>query len=272
MKIIFLLLGILLIPLAALANAQNPLSIDAQTANIFYDYGESVGVSGKIQNYDHDLHSHLNVEFSVLNPAGQVITTGQTEQISTGSFSFNFIARGTSFESSGDYSIHIVFGTTEAEIPMFLKGGTEIPPDVTAPIILQLQDIVINATTVDALTEVTYNVQVTDDTDKTIKPICKPISGFSFSIGDTIVQCTARDSAGNFAIPMLFTVTVNPPEVTQIDPPSLELDAGPDDTTEQLIPDWVKNTMKWFVEGAITEREMISAIEYLINAGIIKLA
>ncbi|MFQ5441062.1 MAG: hypothetical protein ACE5DL_06330 [Nitrosopumilaceae archaeon] len=272
MKIIFLLLVISLIPLITLANAQTPLSIDAQTANIFYDYGESVGVSGKIQNYDPDLHSHLNVEYSVLNPSGDVITLGQTDQISTGSFSFNFIARGTSFESSGDYSIRLVFGTTETEIPMFLKGGSEIPPDVTAPIILQLQDIVVYAETVDGLTEVTYNVQVTDDTDEPIKPICKPTSGFSFSIGDTIVQCTARDSVGNFAIPMLFTVTVNPPEVTQIDPPSLELDAGPEDTSEQKIPDWVKNTMKWFIEGAITEDEIISAIQYLVNAGIIKLS
>ncbi|MGD8707463.1 MAG: hypothetical protein PVI88_02125 [Nitrosopumilaceae archaeon] len=38
----------------------------------------------------------------------------------------------------------------------------------------------------------------------------------------------------------------------------------------QLIPDWVKNTMKWFVEGQISEKEMISALEFLIKEGIIR--
>jgi len=57
----------------------------------------------------------------------------------------------------------------------------------------------------------------------------------------------------------------------QIDPPSLELDSGPSDSTVQKIPDWVKNTMQWFLDGAISEDEMISAIQYLVNEGIIKL-
>ncbi len=58
---------------------------------------------------------------------------------------------------------------------------------------------------------------------------------------------------------------------TQIDPPSLELDAGPSDESIQKIPDWVKNTMQWYLDGVISEDEMISAIQYLINEGIIKL-
>ena len=38
------------------AETQLPLSIDAHTNKNFYEYGESVGVSGKIKNYDADLH------------------------------------------------------------------------------------------------------------------------------------------------------------------------------------------------------------------------
>ena len=143
--------------------------------------------------------------------------------------------------------------------------------DNTKPIILQPVDIEIDAETIDALTTVTFEVFATDDTDDTIKPICKPTSGFSFSIGETIVQCTARDSAGNFAIPVSFTVIINPPEETQIDPPTSELESGPEDTSEPKIPDWVKNTMQWYLDGAISEDEMISAIQFLVNAGIIKL-
>ncbi len=270
MKIIFLLVLISMIPFAVLANAQTPISIDAHTNKSFYDYGESVGVSGKIKNYDSSLHSDIVLTYSVLDPTGEIITSGQTNQSPFGAFSFSVVARGTSFESSGDYSIQLVFGTAQNEIPLFLVGGgSETGPDVTAPVILQQVDIEITAETIDALTTVTFEVFATDDTDENIRPICKPASGFSFSIGETIVQCSARDAAGNFALPVSFTIIVNAPDETQIDPPSLELDAGPDDTSEQKIPDWVKNTMQWYIDGAISEDEMISAIQFLVNAGII---
>ena len=58
---------------------------------------------------------------------------------------------------------------------------------------------------------------------------------------------------------------------TQIDPPSLQLDAGPSDESIQKIPDWVKNTMQWFLDGVISEDEMIAAIQFLVKEGIIKL-
>jgi len=41
-------------------------------------------------------------------------------------------------------------------------------------------------------------------------------------------------------------------------------------TSESKIPEWVKNTMKWFVEGKISEDEMINALQFLIREGIIK--
>lgn len=36
------------------------------------------------------------------------------------------------------------------------------------------------------------------------------------------------------------------------------------------IPDWIKNIMQWYLDGVISEDEMISAIEFLIKEGIIK--
>ncbi len=58
---------------------------------------------------------------------------------------------------------------------------------------------------------------------------------------------------------------------TQIDPPSLQLDAGPADEQIQKIPDWVKNTMQWYLDGVISEDEMIAAIQFLVKEGVIKL-
>ena len=38
------------------------------------------------------------------------------------------------------------------------------------------------------------------------------------------------------------------------------------------IPKWVKDTMKWYVEGQITEDEMITVLEFLINQNVIKIS
>ena len=45
-----------------------------------------------------------------------------------------------------------------------------------------------------------------------------------------------------------------------------ELDIEP-----QKIRDWVKNTMQCNLDGVISEDEMISAIQFLVKEGIIKL-
>jgi len=37
------------------------------------------------------------------------------------------------------------------------------------------------------------------------------------------------------------------------------------------IPDWVKTTMQWYLDGSISEDEMISAIQFLVKIGLIHL-
>lgn len=39
----------------------------------------------------------------------------------------------------------------------------------------------------------------------------------------------------------------------------------------QLVPDWIRNTAKWYGEGSISETEFLNAIKYLIENKIIKL-
>ena len=124
-----------------------------------------------------------------------------------------------------------------------------VPLDVTSPKILQPHDIVVYAETHDGITRVTFDVLVIDDTDKIIQPTCKPSSGYFFGIGDTIVKCTAKDSAGNFATPVSFTVTINPPETT--------------------IPSWVKNVAGFWCQDKINDASFVEAIQYLIDNGII---
>lgn len=53
---------------------------------------------------------------------------------------------------------------------------------------------------------------------------------------------------------------------TQIDPPSLQLDTGPDDLTQ--IPDWVRGNAGWWSQGEIGDSDFVSGIQYLIKEGI----
>ena len=41
--------------------------------------------------------------------------------------------------------------------------------------------------------------------------------------------------------------------------------------TDNGIPEWVKNTMKWYVEGTVSEKEMITVLGFLIDQKIIKI-
>lgn len=275
-----------------------PLSIDAQTNKNFYDYGDSVGVSGKIKNYDKEIHLGNPLEYQVFNPGGKMIVLGDTEPGQFGAFSFNFIARGDLFLSGGAYSIEMTFGDVTTTLPMFFSGGEPEIEDETPPTILQPSDIEVYAESSDAVTQVTFDVFATDDVDDKITPTCKPESGFLFGIGQTIVKCTAKDSAGNFAIPVSFTVTVKLPTTSipvwvkdvagfwcmdQIDDTSfvqgiqylidngIIVVPGTSDgvSDSQEVPQWVKNNACWWSEDSITDLDFAKGIEYLVKQGII---
>jgi len=41
---------------------------------------------------------------------------------------------------------------------------------------------------------------------------------------------------------------------------------------DSKIPDWIRNIFIWYGEGAVSERELISSLKYLIDNGIIILS
>jgi HYR domain-containing protein len=70
------------------------------------------------------------------------------------------------------------------------------PADTTPPVITVPADITTNATS-PAGAVVSYTVGVTDDTDANPSLVCTPPSGGTFAIGNTTVNCTAKDASGN---------------------------------------------------------------------------
>jgi hypothetical protein len=102
--------------------------------------------------------------------------------------------------------------------------------DTTSPVITVPQNITVEATSTDGA-QVTYTVTAQDDVDGNatleedgstitqddiggdIDISCEPASGTTFPIGETTVECSATDEAGNTGTAS-FTVTVNPPPAT----------------------------------------------------------
>jgi HYR domain len=87
--------------------------------------------------------------------------------------------------------------------------GVTPEEDTTPPVITVPDDITEEATDEDGA-EVTYEVTATDDVDGAVDVDCQPPSGSVFPIGDTTVQCSATDEAGNTETAS-FTVTVEEP-------------------------------------------------------------
>lgn len=61
-------------------------------------------------------------------------------------------------------------------------------------------------------------------------------------------------------------ITPEPDEQSQIDTPSLQLEAGPVETTQ--IPEWIRGNAEWWANGAIGDSDFVTGIQYLIKEGI----
>jgi hypothetical protein len=80
------------------------------------------------------------------------------------------------------------------------------PSDTTKPVLNLPNNITAEATGSDGAT-VPYSADATDNVDGTIAANCLPVSGNTFPLGTTTVNCSATDAAGNTANGS-FTVTV----------------------------------------------------------------
>lgn len=84
-----------------------------------------------------------------------------------------------------------------------------VPVDVTPPVVTVPDDLVVEATAPEGAV-VDFTATATDAVDGPLDVTCIPSSGSTFSVGDTVVQCSATDAAGNTGTAS-FTVTVEAP-------------------------------------------------------------
>ena len=154
----------------------------------------------------------------------------------------------TSTDSSGN-SASASFNVTVSQI------------DVTVPFITIPDDMVIQSTSQDGVF-VTYSINGIDDIDGRVPVECSPTSGSMLPIGTTTVICTAVDSSGNSATES-FVVTVLEPKPAPT--------AEPTQPKAEGVPGWIKITAGFWVDGFSSDNEFVSAIEFLINEGVMVL-
>jgi Tol biopolymer transport system component/PKD repeat protein len=152
--------------------------------------------------------------------------------------------------ADGSGQTRLADGPGDSSNPDWGTAPNDEVEDTTPPVVLVPEDIVVNATTANGGTVVTYNVTAEDNVDGTatleedgttitqddiggnITISCEPASGSEFPVGDTEVECTATDEAGNVGGPVSFTVTVLPP-TPQPDPLTAEISSN---ATEGTAP------------------------------------
>jgi Bacterial Ig domain/HYR domain len=89
------------------------------------------------------------------------------------------------------------------------------PIDTTPPVVSVPEDIIAEATGPEGRI-VNYETNATDVVDGSVATVCNPVSGSMFALGQTRVECTANDAAGNNGRNE-FVITVRdttPPETT----------------------------------------------------------
>lgn len=91
--------------------------------------------------------------------------------------------------------------------------------DTTPPELVVSDDLSVEATASSGAV-VDYSVSATDLVNGPVSPVCVPESGSIFTLGETTVNCTATDEAGNASEAGMFVVTVTDATAPVLDLPA----------------------------------------------------
>ena len=116
----------------------------------------------------------------------------------------------------------VSYPTITPTIPIVTSGSpTVLPVELFEPVVTPPANVTAEAANTGGAPVAYSGASASDSVGGALMPICTPVSGSTFPLGDTVVTCSATDSAGN-STSAGFTVTVQdtiPPTVTP--PPSL---------------------------------------------------
>lgn len=255
-----------------------------------YSEGDTMRIYGHASNDDPSVVSMI-----IKAPNSNLVYIKQAT-LHNNEFSFDLIAGGEVWNQTGEYVVTVNHGNSISNTGFWFDVTTSIPKntDSVAPLLLVPSDIIVN--TQDGKVRVDYTVKAIDDVDGILQPVCNPLSGTYFGLGDTLVTCSAKDYSGNRAQEKFLVTVVNQ---TQI-PPWIKDVAGfwcsgeiedesfldamsylvennviivpkitPNSGNSDEIPNWIKNNACWWSDGIISDSDFTAGIQYLISNGII---
>ena len=153
----------------------------------------------------------------VINKNGDTLTMSIPSMGASKTFSISQYSAAMGLNGT---NTRIFLGNTTAGSVFSNLKIYEASPDTTAPVISGPADIVAEATGPGGA-EVTFTATAEDDVDGAVDVVADPDSGSQFPIGDTTVELSATDAAGNDATAS-FTVTVRDtiaPAITSLPAP-----------------------------------------------------
>ncbi len=121
------LLLLLIIPLMLIPTAFGQItneSIVVETDKASYSNGETIIITGNINNYNS--FEDIKLTYIVKSPTNNLVTIGQLVPNSDGTFTFSFKAAGNNFKVNGDYIIEIKYGGNTSELVINYVGGDQV--------------------------------------------------------------------------------------------------------------------------------------------------
>jgi len=252
--IIILIAFVLLIPIPAFAASHTP-SISASTELSTYGDGDNVVITGNISNYDSS--SGGLITYFIRSPINELVTIGQVTPSSDGSFEYSFTASGPYWSSSGNYIAESHFGEISSETTIVYTSGT-VPEPEPEPTSTSTAPSTSQSTS-------TSTPEPESTPEPTPQPTTQP-EPESTQLGIASFVDRTKD-------PQHYVDRYNnepsykkwfDENYPQYD--SIEQAVGLELTKK--IPSWIKSIFGLYAQDQISEDELLNAIKYLIDEGI----
>ncbi len=232
---------ILLIPIPIFAASH---TISASTELSTYENGDNVIITGNINNYDSSSGEFLT--YFIRSPINELVTIGQVTPSSDGSFQYSFTASGPYWSSSGNYVAESHFGEISSETIIVYTIGSAPEPALEP-----------TSTSASASTS-TPEPPLHGDPEP--EPESKELGIASF-VDKTKDPQHYVDRYNNEPIYKKW-FDENYPQYDSIEQAvGLEL--------TKKIPSWIKSIFGLYSQDQISEDELLNAIKYLIDEGIL---
>jgi len=259
----------------------DPTPISLTTDKLFYEVDNTIVISGFIKTLNENYEQLIILR--IVDPGNSIVTIQQFDVNSDGTYSISITPSGT-WKTAGEYTIFVQYGAQKAEGTFEFTGGEGYtpppppPPDTTPPPppAPESESIFVNG----AFTENGITWCAAEKPLYDLRGDDAFFEHHKHSIESRICAKLYEDPFWNYngsdRIEKLIDRSLYYSEL-EIAESQLEAGIGIVDTTPAdvpeptpKIPEWVRNIFIWYAEEKISEDDLLGAIQFLLDQGILK--